>query len=219
MVEQEQTSEAPEKPESVSQEWDAQLEYAEDKPDTSMSDPFEAMPTSYPSDTDYYFFGDGRAIGKFSIPTEPTEDVTDVLATLAPDTAATFIKVTVDNREGESQYTVDTITGYDADGQEYNFEEFGAVMSEPLWEMWENVDIFDDAAVDQHDDLSARTDSFDNSIEPGAVKDIWLISQTTDLQDEFARLGVNGGSSYMGGFDPLPLRWQSSISTLRPPTN
>lgn len=201
-----QSATTPEKPEGVPQEeWDANLEYAEDNADTSVTDTPDSPPTTYPTNADYYFFGDGRAIGKFSLPTEPTEEINETFTALTPDDEATFIKVTVDNREGESQYTVEDITGYDTDGKEYQYQEFGASMAEPLWTMWEDIDIWDDAEMQQHDDLEAILDSHDNIIEPGAIKDVWLISPETDLPEEFSRLGINGGSSYAGGTDPLPV--------------
>src|SRR5699024_1229622 len=178
----------PEKPDNVTQEeWDAQLEYAENNPDTTVSDPLDAMPTSYPTNEDYYFFGDGRVVGKFSIPTEPTEEITTTFEALLPEEEATFIKVTVDNREGESEYSVDTITGYDTDGKEYEFQDFGGSMSEPLWDMWEDIDIWDDNAMDTYDELENIVFNMDTNVEPGAVKDVWLISQDTDLPDEFTR--------------------------------
>lgn len=193
----------PEKPEGVSQEeWEANLEYAESNPDSAPAE--HAGPTSYPTNADYYFFGDGRVVGKFSIPTEPTDEMSEAFAELAPGDDATFIKVTVDNREGESQYTVDDITGYDADGKEYQYQEYGASMAEPLWAIWEDIDVHDDAAMQRYDELEASLDDHDNTIEPGAIKDVWLISPESGLPEEFSRLGVNGGSSYMGGSDPLP---------------
>lgn len=198
-----QSATGPEKPEGMSkEEWDHQLEYAEGSPDTAVDE--AAGSTAYPTNSDYYFFGDGRTIGKFSLPTEPTEEIQEAFTTLAPNDEATFIKVTVDNREGESQYTVDHITGYDADGKEYQYQEFSASMAEPLWSIWENIDVHDDAEMQQYEDLEATLDSHDNIIEPGAIKDVWLISPEANLPEEFSRLGINGGSSYMGGTDPLP---------------
>lgn len=200
----EQSTTGPEKPEGMSQEeWEANLEYAEQNPDSS---PVEMDgPTAYPTNADYYFFGEGRAIGKFSLPTEPTEEIQEAFKVLAPDDEATFIKVTVDNREGDSQYTVDDISGYDADGKEYQYQDLGASMAEPLWSIWEDIDIHSHAEMQQYDELEATLDSHDNIIEPGAVKDVWLISPEANLPDEFSRLGINGGSSYMGGTDPLPV--------------
>jgi len=194
----------PEKPEGVTQEeWEANLEYAAGNPDSTPD--HLAGPTSYPTNADYYFFGDGRVVGKFTLPTEPTEEIQKTFASLLPDDKATFIKVTIDNREGESQYTVNDITGYDADGKEYKYQEFGSSMSEPLWSMWENIDLGDDAEMQQYDELDATLDKYDYNVEPGAIKDVWLISPEADLPDEFSRLGVNGGSSYIGGSDPLPV--------------
>ena len=210
----------PEKPDNVSQEeWDEQLEYAENNPDTTVSDPLDAMPTSYPTNEDYYFFGDDRAVGKFSIPTEPNEEISNTFNTLLPDEDATFIKVTVDNREGESQYSVDTITGYDTDGKEYEFQDFGATMSEPLWDMWENIDIWDDNAMETYEHLESIVFGMDTTVEPGAVKDVWLISQETNLPDEFEKLGINGGSSYIGGSDPLPADIAEFDLSFEAPTN
>lgn len=192
------------------------------KPEEGTEEPVEYnadTPTGYPTNADYYFFGDGRVVGKFSIPTEPSEDVLEVFNELVPEDESTFIKVTVDNREGESQYSVDTIAGYDSDGKEYEFQDFGGSMSDPLWSMWEDIDLDDDAAIDTHDRLEDMVYSFDTNIEPGAVKDVWLISEETDLPDEFTRLGVNGGSSYMGGSDPLPVEMAEFDLSFEAPTD
>ncbi|WGH87082.1 hypothetical protein QDX23_04950 [Auritidibacter ignavus] len=175
---------------------------------------------TYPTDADYYFIGDdGRSVGKFTIPTEPTEEINHIFTSLIPDEESTFIKVTVDNREGESQFTVDDITGYDTDGKEYKYQDFGATMSGPLWSVWEDIDISDDAAMQEYDELEALVDKYDNDIEPGAIKDVWLISQETSLPDELTRLGINGGSSYMGGTDALPVEMAEFDLDFEAPTN
>ncbi|WGH82516.1 hypothetical protein QDX25_05025 [Auritidibacter ignavus] len=125
----------------------------------------------------------------------------------------------MDNREGESQFTVDDITGYDTDGKEYKYQDFGATMSGPLWSVWEDIDISDDAAMQEYDELEALVDKYDNDIEPGAIKDVWLISQETSLPDELTRLGINGGSSYMGGTDALPVEIAEFDLDFEAPTN
>lgn len=208
---------------------EAQQQYA-DEPESQGINPMQVddedaihedpdTPASYPTNEDYYFFGDDRAVGKFSIPTEPNEEISNTFNTLLPDEDATFIKVTVDNREGESQHSVDTITGYDTDGKEYEFQDFGATMSEPLWDMWENIDIWDDNAMETYEHLESTVFGMDTTVEPGAVKDVWLISQETNLPDEFEKLGINGGSSYIGGSDPLPADIAEFDLSFEAPTN
>lgn len=73
-------------------------------------------------------------------------------------------------------------------------------MAEPLWAVWEDLDLSNDAAMTEYDRLDALvSDIGDIYVDPGAVKDIWLIYRDTDLPDEFTRLGTNGGAGYMGG--------------------
>ncbi|NIH72230.1 hypothetical protein [Auritidibacter ignavus] len=92
-------------------------------------------------------------------------------------------------------------------------------MSGPLWSVWEDIDISDDAAMQEYDELEALVDKYDNDIEPGAIKDVWLISQETSLPDELTRLGINGGSSYMGGTDALPVEMAEFDLDFEAPTN
>lgn len=168
--------------------------------DSTADQPYSGHADSYPTDHTYFFYTPEGALAKFDIPSEPSEDVSYVFNRLLPEDDASFVKVTVDNREGSEVVMMDNIVGHDEAGKEYRFQDFSASMAEPLWDVWENIDIHDDAAMAEYDGLEANPAmNMDTYVDPGALKDVWLISQEAELPDEFTTLGANGGGTYAGG--------------------
>src|SRR5699024_12876548 len=68
--------------------------------DPNSDQPYSVHADSYPTDHTYFFYTPEGALAKFDIPSEPSEDVSYVFNKLLPEEDASFVKVTVDNREG-----------------------------------------------------------------------------------------------------------------------
>src|SRR5699024_231667 len=82
----------------------------------------------------------------------------------------------------------------------HGYHNFNASSAEPRSEIWENINVHDDAAMAEYDELEANPAmNMDTSVDPGALKDVWLISHEAELPDEFTTLGANGGRAYAGG--------------------
>jgi hypothetical protein len=175
---------------------------------------------SIQSEGDFFFFNDEGALGKFTLPTEPSADVKLLLDRLIPDYDPLVTKVTVDNRKGSTSYDVNDITGFDDAGKTYEFTELGSTLAEPQWDYYESLDIFNDAEQAAYEEVEQIIYAMDSTVEAGAIEDVWLILPEGKLPKQFTRLGINGGSQYFGGSEAIPAEqasdWNADLSFKSP---
>lgn len=141
-----------------------------------------------------FAFAINNTFGKFTLPGKPDPELAPLIAKL-DGAVATFVTVTVDNREGFDEAFINSIRGYDAAGEEYVFERAIDV-----------VGILHDELTDSqmsYDKYSELFDKHDGSAARGQVKEFLMVSGD-ELPESFKRIAVDAGG-LVGEVDAVTL--------------
>lgn len=160
----------------------------------------------YPTDESYWTSSDEGTVAKLELDAEPTEEIAEIQEGIEElsvelgegdysSEGQTFMKVTVDNREGEDSawIDVDETYGLDEDGQEYEFVDFSEEASDALWDMDMAVGEDNEPRIRELKDTIVDQDFDDDIVKVGQVSEFWLTAD--DLPEEFRYFVFNSDNA------------------------
>lgn len=140
-----------------------------------------AQPPTVEVGEEAWFITENNSVGKFTIPGEPVAEYEELRESVDAD-EVTYITVTVDNREGMEGVNMYDLSAYDEDGREYSFTDVGDALDE-----WR--DLVGDDTEHYNRFIDAGNESMTYA-DPGQVAEFVMVSEKTDLPDEFTRVGI-----------------------------